>query len=62
MADTPPAPAEPQQARLDLQAGPVSLKMEVRVTPGGLLAIGGLVSGILLSTAVLVWTAAAARR
>lgn len=34
--------------------------MEVRVTPGGLLAIGGLVSGILLSTAVLVWSATAA--
>lgn len=43
-------------------AGPVSLKLEVRVTPAGLLAIGGLVSGILLSTAVLVWTATAVPR
>jgi hypothetical protein len=55
-------PNAPQHARLDLQAGPVSLAMEVRVTPGGLLAIGGLVSGILLSTAVLVWSATAAPR
>ncbi|MBA4001323.1 hypothetical protein [Brevundimonas sp.] len=62
MTDKTPAPTEPQQARLDLQAGPVSVKMEVRVTPGGLLAIGGLVSGILLSTAVLVWSATAVPR
>ncbi|MFN4297342.1 MAG: hypothetical protein ACK4FB_10915 [Brevundimonas sp.] len=61
MTDKTPAPAKPQKARLDLRAGPVSLKMEVRVTPAGVLAIGGLVSGILLSTAVLVWTATARR-
>lgn len=62
MTDAAPAPAPDQHARLDLQAGPVSLKMEVRVTPTGLLAIGGLVSGILLSTAVLVWSATSVPR
>ena len=62
MTDAAPAPTADQHARLDLQAGPVSLKMEVRVSPAGLLAIGGLVSGILLSTAVLVWSATAVPR
>ena len=62
MTDAAPAPTPDQNARLDLRAGPVSLKLEVRVTPAGLLAIGGLVSGILLSTAVLVWSATAVPR
>lgn len=48
---------EPQEARLTLKAGSLALKARVRVTPAGLLAIGGLVSSILLSTAVLVWSA-----
>ncbi|MBN9409367.1 MAG: hypothetical protein J0H69_09485 [Burkholderiales bacterium] len=34
----------------------------VQATPAGLLAVGGLVSCILLSTAVLVWTATSVRR
>jgi len=62
MTDAAPALTPEQHARLDLQAGPVSLKLEVRVTPAGLLAIGGLVSGILLSTAVLVWSATSVPR
>jgi hypothetical protein len=37
------------------------LRASVEVTPAGLLAIGGLVSSILLSTAVLVRSAAAAK-
>ena len=43
MPDAAPAPTPDQNARLDLRAGPVSLKLEVRVTPAGLLAMGGLV-------------------
>jgi len=62
MTDAAPAPAADQHARLDLQAGPVSMTLEVRVSPAGLLAIGGLVSGVLLSTAVLVWSATSAPR
>lgn len=37
------------------------LSASVEVTPAGLLAIGGLVSSILLSTAVLVHSAASAK-
>ena len=45
-----------QVAELDVSAGPVRVHLQVRVTSGGLLAIGALVSGILLATSVLVWT------
>ncbi len=34
-----------------------SMTAEVRISSGGLLAIGALTSSILLSTAVLVWSA-----
>ena len=60
---TPPAHAEAhapvhQTADLDLSLGSaMSLAAQVRVTSGGLLAIGALVSSILLSTAVIVRTA-----
>jgi hypothetical protein len=47
-----------QSASVDLRLGEhAMLKAEVRVTPGGLLAIGALVSGIILSVAPLVWAA-----
>jgi hypothetical protein len=42
---------------LEARAGPASLKVRMTHTPKGLLAAGALVSGILLSTAVLVWVA-----
>ncbi len=42
---------------LEAKAGPASLKARMVHTPKGLLAAGALVSGILLSTAVLVWVA-----
>ncbi|RAK56955.1 hypothetical protein [Phenylobacterium deserti] len=54
--------AELQIAEVDFKAGPVSLQARVRVTPAGLLAIGGLVSSILLSSAVIVWTATSVAR
>ena len=47
-----------QQAHLSLTMGKrTRLAVDVRVTPRGLLAIGGLVSAILLSTTALVHTA-----
>jgi hypothetical protein len=44
-----------QVAWLDISIGKAQLKGRVRATPTGLLAIGALVSGVLLSTAALVW-------
>ena len=56
-----PAPYHPpvtQRGKLSLRIGKrARLAVRVEVTSGGLLAIGGLVSSILLSTAVLVGTA-----
>ncbi len=47
-----------QTATAEVRLGEhVSLRAEVRVTPAGLLAIGALVSGIILSVAPLVWSA-----
>jgi hypothetical protein len=54
--------ADGQVARLDLSFGSAKVKVRVHVTPAGLLAIGGLVSSILLSTAALVWVATSAAR
>jgi hypothetical protein len=49
--------SERQTARSRLRLGPVRMKARVDVTPVGLLTIGALVCGILLSTSVLVATA-----
>lgn len=38
------------------------LRFRLRLTPVGLWAIGGLVSGVLLSSAAIVWTGNTARR
>jgi hypothetical protein len=47
-----------QTATAEVRLGEhVSLRADVRVTPAGLLAIGALVSGIILSVAPLVWSA-----
>ncbi|CAN7518300.1 hypothetical protein [Rhizobacter sp. LjRoot28] len=57
------APAlAPQAAELDARLGSASLHVRVHMTPAGLLAVGGMVSGILLSVAALVWTATSVRR
>lgn len=48
---------QPNTAALSLRAGRSRFVAKVSVTPAGLLAIGALVSGILLSTSVLVWSA-----
>ncbi|MDC7683484.1 hypothetical protein PQU92_09370 [Asticcacaulis sp. BYS171W] len=55
-------PAKIQSAHLALRAGPVAVRMGVEVTPAGIWAIAGLMSGILLSTAVLVGVAVSAKR
>ena len=53
-----PARSAPQHARLKLAIGKhTRLTAHVAVTPNGLLAIGALVSAILLSTAAIVHTA-----
>ncbi len=52
-----------QQARLSVKAGRrAGMTLDVGVTTGGLLAIGGLVAAILVSTAVLVGVAGMANR
>jgi len=61
-SDEPAQARNLQTAEIDLRLGSFSTQAKVRVTPGGLLAIGGLVGCILLSTAVLVWTATSVRR
>ncbi|WP_375285965.1 hypothetical protein [Sphingomonas sp.] len=44
----------PQRARAGIRLGPLEMRADAELTAGGLLAIGGMVSAILLSTAVLV--------
>lgn len=46
---------DPQTAIAEFKAGPFSGRAEVRVTPMGILAVGALMSGVLLSTALVVW-------
>lgn len=53
---------EVQVAEAELTLGKLSMRSRVEVTPRGLLAIGALVSGVLLSTSVLVWTATSVAR
>ena len=49
-------------AALVFRAGRVRCCAKLKVTNSGLLAIGGLVSGILLSTATVVWAATSVAR
>ncbi|MFT4251110.1 MAG: hypothetical protein QM608_01325 [Caulobacter sp.] len=53
---------QPQTAVSEFEAGPFRYRAEVRVTPAGILAVGALVSGMLLSTAAIVWAAKSAAR
>ena len=45
-------------ASISIGGGFIEMKTETAITSGGLLAVGGLVAAILLSTAVLVRSAA----
>ncbi len=49
-----------ETAIAEFEAGPLRYRAEVRVTPAGILAVGALLSGVLLSTAVIVWASKAA--
>jgi len=49
-------------AAVSIRAGKVRVGAKVKLTNGGLLAIGGLVSSILLSTTALVWAATSVAR
>ena len=50
-------PGDRQTAVAEFEAGPFRGRAEVSATPAGLLAIGALISGVLLSTAAVVWAA-----
>lgn len=52
----------PNRAVLRVKAGKASLVARVEVSTPGLFAIGALVTGILASTAGLVWVATAVAR
>lgn len=51
-----------QVAEFELAGGPVRLRASVRLTPLGFLALGAMVSGILLATSSVVWAATSAAR
>ncbi|WP_269714974.1 hypothetical protein [Caulobacter sp. NIBR2454] len=51
-----------QSALAEFRAGPFGGRAEVRVTPEGIWAVAGLMTGILLSSAAIVWAAKAKRR
>lgn len=61
-AESPGALAAEQVAELDAAIGPAHLRLRLRVTPAGLLAVGALVSGILLSASVVVWASTSVAR
>ena len=52
----------PETAIAEFEAGPLRYRAEVRVTPAGILAMGALLSGVLLSAAVIVWASNTRRR
>ncbi|MBI1684476.1 hypothetical protein [Caulobacter hibisci] len=62
MHDDPTTDRRWQTALAEFEAGPVRYRAEVRVTPAGILAVGALMSGILLSSAAIVWAAKSAAR
>lgn len=53
----PPEIRPPNTAAVALRAGPVRVRARASLSEKGIIAIGGLVSSILLSTSVLVWVA-----
>ncbi len=54
----------PQRHRASWKArlGPASCEAEIEISTGGLLAVGALVSAILLSVAPVVWASTRERR
>ena len=51
-----------QVAEFEFAGGALKLKASMRLTPVGILAIGAMVSGIVLATSSLVWSATSAAR
>ena len=47
---------------IELVAGPVKIHASVRLTPVGFLAIGAMVTGILLAASSVVWSATSVAR
>lgn len=63
MSDAESHPVSPANAAtFSVRGRRFRLSAKVKVSPQGLLAVGGLVSSILLSTAALVWVAATPAR
>ncbi|WP_369057890.1 hypothetical protein ABOZ73_09335 [Caulobacter sp. 73W] len=62
MSDGPNTYLEDQSALAEFKAGPFSGRAEVHVTPAGILAVACLMTGILLSSAAIVWAANEKRR
>ena len=62
MYDDPLPDRDPQTAIAEFKAGPFSARAEVRFTPIGVLAIGALMTGMLLSTALVVWASTSVGR
>lgn len=54
--------SEMNSAAISVRAGKLRAVAKVRVSNGGLLAIGGLVSSILISTAGIVWASTSVAR
>ncbi|QYF85808.1 hypothetical protein [Brevundimonas sp. PAMC22021] len=68
-----PSPARASDARriepqrddsllVEAEVGPASLKVEVKHTPAGLLALGACVTSILLGAAAIVWVSTSPAR
>ncbi|NQE61970.1 hypothetical protein [Caulobacter sp. RHG1] len=55
MSDLQMLDRDEQSASAEFRWGAMTSRAEVRVTPLGILAIGGMLSAVLLSTAVVVW-------
>lgn len=51
-----------QVAEFELAAGPVKMRASVRLTPVGFLALGAMVTGILLAASSVVWSATSIAR
>lgn len=62
MSETDVPLREVQTAVVQFRGGPLDFRAEVRVTPRGILSLGALLGGVLLSTAVIVWTSTSAAR
>ena len=54
-AEVPARRAERHRASWKFRCGPVATEAEIEISSRGLIAVGALVSGILLSVAPIIW-------